>query len=413
MVIRAGERACDARRPPPAEVACAVAQFVFWAAVGLIAYHHLGYPALVHVLARRTRGPARPDRPGGPYPSVTVIVPAHNEAAVIEAKIHNLMALDYPAGRWTAVVALDGCTDATRALAERALDAEGSSPIVLAGYEPNIGKVAVLNDQIARARTDIVVLTDASALVASDALTAGVAPFLDPGVGVVTGRYSVEGLEGHGEAAYWRYQSEVRERESALAGPIGAHGAFYLFRRSAWMPLPPDTINDDFVLPMSIVLRGFRAVYQPAIVARELERSKSRQEFRRRIRIGAGNLQQVLRLAKLGLPHHGWLAFAFLSGKGLRAMLPFLLAAALAASVVLAAEGRGLFTVFTCAEGAAIAFAIWGGRIHGVREGRLSGTLLYVLEGYLALAVGAVYVLFRREAKVWKLSKAVDKGRPA
>lgn len=387
-----------------------MAAFVFWAALGLIAYHHLGYPALVRLLAWRLAKPARTGQQVGFYPSVTIIVPAHNEAAMIEAKIGNLVDLDYP-GELAVIVALDGCTDATRPLAEAELGRQRPGHVVLASYDRNIGKVAVLNDQIARASSDIVALTDASALVAPDALMAGVAPFADPAVGVVTGRYSVKGLDSHGEAAYWRYQSDVRASESALAGPIGAHGAFYLFRRSAWTPMPPDTINDDFVLPMTIVAAGLKAVFVPAIVATEGERSKSRQEFRRRIRIGAGNLQQVIRLARLGLPRHGWVAFAFLSGKGLRAILPFLLVAAMAASVVLAAQGPAVFTWLVCAEGAATALAMWGGRIPGLRHGRLSGPLLYALEGYLALGIGAAFVLLHRAGQVWTLSKAIDTDR--
>ncbi len=391
-----------------------MATFVFWAAVGLIVYHHVGYPALVRLLlVLRTPRPSRRGRDAAFRPSVTIIVPAHNEEAVIEAKIRNLGAIDYPAGKLVVVVALDGCLDATRALAEAALSTQPPGRIVLTEYDPNIGKVAVLNDQITRARSEIVVLTDASALVAANALVEGVPHFADPAVGVVTGRYSVAGLDGHGEAAYWRYQSDLRAGESALGGPMGAHGAFYLFRRSAWTSLPVDTINDDFVLPMSIVLRGFRAVFEPAIVATEMERSKSRQEFRRRIRIGAGNLQQAVRLARLGDPRRGWIAFAFLSGKGIRGILPFLLVAMIGASLALAVEGSTAFALIACAECLAVVLAVWGSRVPGMREGRLSGTLLYLLEGYLALAVGAGFVLLRRGGKVWRLSKTANEDPSA
>ncbi len=383
-----------------------VAAVTFWVAAGLVAYHHVGYPALLHLLValKAQRARPRPAMPAVP-PCVTVIVPAHNEATVIEAKVRNLASFDYPTDRLTVVLALDGCTDATRQIAEATIKTAPSVRFHIDEYHPNVGKVAVLNDQIARAAGEIVALTDASALVAGDAIGRAAAVFADPSVGVVTGRYSVAGLDGRGEAAYWRYQSDVRVAESALAGPVGAHGAFYLFRRAAWRPLPPDTINDDFVLPMSIVLAGFRAAFEPDIVATELERSKVRQEFRRRVRIGAGNLQQAMRLARLADPRRGWVAFAFMSGKGLRGILPFLLTLMGVATVALAAEGSIPFALLMAVEGAGIALAIWGMKSQRLREGRLSGPLIYALQGYAALWIGAAFVLLRREGRVWKLSK--------
>lgn len=388
-----------------------LAELVFSSALGLIVYHHVGYPLLVRaVLAARRDDPAQEVRENGFRPSVTIIVPVHNEAAVIADKIRNLAAIDYPRDRLRTIIALDGCSDATRPLAEAALREATPGTIVLAEYQPNVGKVAVLNDQIARIGDEVVALTDASAMIAPDALLRAASRFADPTVGVVTGRYLVTDLDHRGESAYWHYQSDLRAGESALAGPVGAHGAFYLFRRSAWTPLPPDTINDDFVLPMSIVLKGLRAVFAPDVVATEVERSKSRQEFRRRVRIGAGNLQQTLRMAGLADPRRGWVAFAFLSGKGLRGVLPFLFLAVLLSSAVLAMRGSAAFAVLVVLEAAGVLFALFGGRIPRIRETRLPATILYLLEGYLALAVGAAFVLLGREGEVWRLSKAFDRA---
>jgi hypothetical protein len=152
-------------------------------------------------------------------------------------------------------------------------------------------------------------------------------------------------------------------------------------------------------------LRGFRAEFEPGIVAQELESTQSKQEFRRRIRIGAGNLQQVVRLRNLADPRRGWVAFAFLSGKALRGVLPFLILIVLASSLALALEGERLFRFAVAIEALLIALAAWGGSIPGFRKGRLTGPMIYLLEGYLALGVGAAYVLSRRGQQVWRMSK--------
>ena len=385
---------------------------LFLVAFGLIVYHHVGYPFAIRIcLALWPPHHQKTTAMRGlvaDLPSIAIIVPAHNEAAVIEAKIRNLAALDYPADRLKCVLALDGCTDATRALAEAAIKTVRPGLITLVEYQPNIGKVAVLNDQIARTGSEIVALTDASALVGSDALIRASEHFRDPIVGVVTGAYSMLLSGSDGETAYWRYQSDVRARESALAGPMGAHGAFYLFRRATWTPLPQDTINDDFVLPMTIVLHGFRAVQDPAITASELERTKSGQDFWRRVRIGAGNLQQVVRLVRLGDPRRGWVSFAFLSGKGLRGILPFLLIGLVLASLWGALQGHPVFGFLFAFEMLIAGCSLWGSAFP-MRNNRLFNASMYVLEGYVAITLGALLWVLRQDTKVWRMSKTFDR----
>lgn len=393
-----------------------LAILLFWIAFGLIVYHHVGYPFAIRICL--ALWPPRYEKTTAMHgriadlPDIAIIVPAHNEAAVIEAKVRNLAALDYPAGQLKCIVALDGCTDATRDLAEAAIKTVRPGLITLVEYQPNIGKVAVLNDQIALTGSEIVALTDASAIVGSDALISAAEHFRDPIVGVVTGAYSMELSGSEGETAYWRYQSAVRAAESALAGPMGAHGAFYLFRRAAWTPLPQDTINDDFVLPMTIVLHGFRAVLEPAIIASELERTKSGQEFSRRVRIGAGNLQQVIRLARLGDPRRGWVSFAFLSGKGMRGILPLLIISLVLTSLWGALQGHRVFGLLFAFEILITGCALWGTAI-SMRHNRLFSTPIYALAGYVAITLGALLFLLRQDRRLWRWSKAFDRNRLA
>ncbi|HTR13111.1 MAG TPA: glycosyltransferase family 2 protein [Roseiarcus sp.] len=393
-----------------------LSSLLFWVAFGLIVYHHIGYPFAIRLCL--VLWPPRSEKTDakhggvGDLPSIAIIVPAHNEAAVIEAKIRNLAALDYPADRLKCIVALDGCTDATRSVAEAAIKTLRPGLITLVEYQPNVGKVAVLNDQIAKTGSEIVALTDASALVGSDTLIRAAEHFRDPIVGVVTGTYSMALSGSEGETAYWRYQSDVRFKESVLAGPMGAHGAFYLFRRAAWTRLPEDTINDDFVLPMTIVAQGFRAVLEPAITALELERTKSGQDFWRRVRIGAGNLQQAIRLARLGDPRRGWVSFAFLSGKGLRGVLPVLLIVIVLTSLWRTLQGNRAFGLIFALEILIVGSALLSSAVP-MRNNRWFSAPMYVLEGYVAITLGALLLLLGQDRKVWRLSKAFNRNRVA
>lgn len=391
------------------------ASLIFWFVAVLVVYHHVLYPVLLRSLAARRRGrvrfPAGPSCIAPSCPSITIIVPAHNEAGVIAAKIRNLNSLAYPADKLHVVLALDGCTDDTAELARNELaKLQQKVSWRVVEYSNNIGKVAVLNDTISACHTAIIAVSDASAMVGPDALLRAAAHFGNPKVGVVCGTYRIQTPGSEGERTYWDYQTMVKADEAALAAPMGAHGAFYLFRRQLWTRLPADTINDDFILPMRIVLEGQRAVYDKAIVAVELEQSSSEQDFRRRVRIGAGNLQQVLRLIALGDPRRGWIAFVFLSGKGLRAAIPVLLLAAALSTVVLASGGSTFYTWVLLAEiaGPVIVYVWKRPRPRPIEWA------YYLIAGHIAAAIGYVLLFTGKAGSVWRSSSLKkDKAKSA
>ncbi len=186
---------------------------------------------------------------------------------------------------------------------------------------------------------------------------------------------------------YWRYQTRLKQDEAALASPFGAHGAFYVFPRALWTPLEADTINDDVILPMRIVERGFLGVYDPAIAIVESEDDRPADDLRRRQRLGAGAIQQTLRLWRLGDPRRPGLAFVFLSGKALRAIMPFLLIAAFVSSLALS-QSSPVFAVLFAAQLVAYAVGLMAGLLIP-QMGRLPvvHALAYLVSGYAAAGI--------------------------
>jgi lipopolysaccharide/colanic/teichoic acid biosynthesis glycosyltransferase len=308
---------------------------------GLVAYHHVGHPMALRLLARPPEVP--PDAPPH-YLRVAIIVPAFQEERRIVAKLRNLAALDHPRERLVIHVLCDGCTDATAGLARE--EAERLAPlgvnVLVTEHAQNRGKGVILNEAIASLTEDVIVLTDVSSAVAPDALRLGLRWFADQTISVVGGRYRISPRAQPGERAYWSYQNKIRRLEALAGAPMGVNGAFYLLRRAQWRSTPPDAINDDFVLPMRMVAAGARVALEEAIEIEELEASTSRQDWRRRVRLGAGALQQVFLCRGLLDVRRPRIAFIFASGKGLRAFMPFLLLLALLASFGLLLEGHAL-----------------------------------------------------------------------
>ena len=371
-----------------------IAESLCLASCGLVAYHHLVYPLALKALARRSGSHREAIRVGwSRLPSMTLIVPAHNEARFIEAKIENCAAFDYPAGRLRIVIVCDGCTDATVERARAAIErlGEGAARFELVVQTNNLGKVATLNAAIAACGSDLVALSDASASLSEDALLRSAWRFAEDRVGFVTGVYAVpDGTPA--QKLYWRYQTALKQDEAALDLPFGAHGAFYVFIRAMWTPLEPDTINDDVILPMRIVKRGFRGLYDPAIAVVERENDHPADDLRRRQRIGAGAIQHTIRLAGLADPRRPGLAFTFLSGKALRALMPFIMIVALVSSLALSGSSP-FFAALAFAQLAVYAVGLAGMLIPQARKLPVVRTIAYVVEGYAAAGVGAVRYL--------------------
>ena len=372
----------------------------------LIIYHHLIYPVILQQLhCHQQKDDSEPSAALNrqKQPSICVLIPAYNEADVIADKIRNLACLEYPTEKFNVVIACDGCTDQTAAIARRcAQDVENSQlDITIIELPQNRGKVFVLNMVIECLNQEIIALSDASALISIDALSIAAKHFTDPKVAVVGAGYQLLQAGNCGEDAYWKYQRKIKLAESALGNPIGVHGALYLFRRHLFEPLPADTINDDFILPMAIVSHGYHAIYEPTMVALELEQASRQMDLQRRVRLGAGNLQQLLRLPKLLAPSMGWTAFNFFSGKALRAVMPLLIMIQLLLCFVLATQSFELL-IFALLQIIGFSCAWLSSYLPEHKIHKYLNILFYLANGYRCSLLGTFRYLFGLERGCWK-----------
>ena len=305
-----------------------LAELIFWMAVSVPLYAFAGYPLVLLALGLVIR---REVRTAPIRPLVSLLIPAYNEARVMARKIENSLALEYPPDRIEIVVVSDGSSDKTVDIAQ------SLGGVRVLALPENRGKVAALNAAVPELRGEIIVFSDASALLALDAVRRLVENFADPAVGAASGRYSVvkpnEVNIGASEDLYWRYEAFIKIHESRLASTLGAHGHLHAIRKELY-PFPPsETINDDYVIPLSVLGRGFRAVHEPTAVVYEEAREMT--GFGRRIRIMAGNLQQLRHLRQFLAPFQPLPLMFFLSHKVVRLLVPFAMLTALVGNLFL------------------------------------------------------------------------------
>ena len=309
---------------------------VFWAALFLVVYTYLIYPVLLWLLAAGRKMPEY--APLSEWPAVSLIIGAHNEEAVLRAKLENALAMDYPAEQLDILVVSDASTDGTDRIATEFAE----RGVRLHRQEVRGGKTEAQNAGVRLARGQFLAFSDANSMYASSALKRLLAPFADERIGCVCGELQYANPDeqgaGKGEGLYWRYEQFLKRRESLLSSTLGANGAIYALRRELFVELRGDIIS-DFVAPLGAWRRGFRIAYEPKAVATEYSSVRFGDEFRRRRRIVSRSLYGLWTEAGVLNPFaHFFFAFQMFSHKLLRWLVPVWLLVVLAVNIPLATD---------------------------------------------------------------------------
>ena len=340
-------------------------RWMFWLSAVTVVYAYLGYPVWLWL---RSWWSPRPVLRGSGLPMVSAVMVVRNEESSIARKLGNLLTLEYPAEKLEVVVVSDGSSDGTEAaLAEF----ERRDPRVrLLAKRPSKGKAAGLNDAIALARGEVLLFTDARQQIEPSALRFLIENFGDSQVGVASGELMLgdpaSGETAKGMGLYWRIEKRIRELESASGSVAGATGALYCARRCLLDPLPEGTILDDVLLPMQVIRRGSRVIFDSRARAWDSPDLGDSREFSRKVRTLSGNYQ-LLQLAPWLLSSSNAIRFEFISHKLSRLIVPFALLGLLLASIFL----PGAF--YRVALGAQLAFYVLSlASLGGIKVGPLS-----------------------------------------
>jgi cellulose synthase/poly-beta-1,6-N-acetylglucosamine synthase-like glycosyltransferase len=315
-----------------------MAELAFWASAGVLTYVYAGYPFLIYLFGRLA---SRRVRAAKCFPSVSVLIPAFNEAQDIVRTITNKLGLDYPPDKLDVIVVSDDSTDGTDELVQD-LAAKSAGRLRLLRQSPRQGKTAALNMAVRVAQGEILVFSDANSLYAGDALSHLVASFADPRVGYVTGQMiytNPDGvLIGDGCSAYMRYENLLRRYETLLGSVVGVDGGVDAMRKELYRPMRSDQLP-DLILPLSVVVAGHRVIYDPAAVVREPALVRSRDEYSMRVRVAIRALWALRDMKRLLNPfRYSVYAWQLFSHKILRYLAFIPLIVLLLASLLLYRE---------------------------------------------------------------------------
>lgn len=235
-------------------------------------------------------------RAAAELPFVSVLVPAHNEVAVIAQSVLAMLALDYPA--FEVIVIDDGSTDGTLA----ALDGLRADPrLRLVRKNVNEGKALALNDALLLARGDILMCMDADAAPDAAMLRRIVPHFDAPRVAAVTGNPRVRNtgtfLARLQAVEFSSIISLLRRAQRVWGRVVTVSGVVAALRRSAVLDVGGFSANmptEDIELTWKLQRRFYDVRYEPRAVCWMTVPLSYRGLYRQRLRWAHG-LMQVLR----------------------------------------------------------------------------------------------------------------------
>jgi poly-beta-1,6-N-acetyl-D-glucosamine synthase len=353
----------------------------------LLTHVYVFYPLSLLFLKRKK---GNRDFSGAPpsYPSVAMVCAAHNEDQVLEEKIRNFLAIDYPPDKLCVYFGSDGSTDRT----DEILLSYSDNERIRSFMYPRRGKAAVINELMRNVEAEIVAFSDANTLYAKDAIGKMVRRFSDPSVGGVCGNLHLsaptENIGMAGEEKYWFIETWLKKMESSIDSLIGATGGIYAIRRALFEAQPEGIcLADDLLLPVRIAAKKYRIVFEEQAHAFEETNVDIFQEFQRRVRIAVGSLVILSFWSGFSAGLSPFFKYSFFSHKLLRWLIPFILIALLLATGVLTLLGSFMQWLFF------LQLVAYGAGLVGLLAEKLkipSGVLVF--PAYFLLANAAVFV---------------------
>ena len=156
-------------------------EWTFWISLGVVGYTYIGYALLLTVLVKLKQMLSKKPKSGADafVPEVTLVVPSYNEADILEQKIQNCLALDYPKDKLSILFITDGSTDKSPEIVSR------YPQIQLLHAPRRAGKSAAENRAIRHVETPFVVFCDANTELNPEAIRLMMQHYADPQVGAV------------------------------------------------------------------------------------------------------------------------------------------------------------------------------------------------------------------------------------
>lgn len=320
---------------------------IFWISLAILFYCYLGYGIILFFLNKIRiffKNPAKSKADKIGFIPVTLIVAVYNEATILEEKIRNTLAIDYPSDKLQIIFVDDGSSDDSANIIRK------YPSVKLLQQEVRSGKIAAIKRAMRSVKTPVVVFSDANSMLNKESIHTIVSHYSNKKVGGVAGEKKIfhnqngSAIEGS-EGLYWKYESFMKQQDSLFHTVVGAAGELFSIRTDLFKETDDAVIVDDFIISMQICLQGYLVKYEPEAYSAETASASLAEEQKRKIRISAGAYQSIGYLKQaLNFISYPLLSFQYISRRLLRWIFcPFLIPLLLIANIFIVMNTHGNF----------------------------------------------------------------------
>ena len=373
-------------------------QIVFWLSIIFILYSYFLYPLILFILGLFYR---KETKKGEIEPLVSLLVSVYNEEKIIEKKIENSLALDYPKNRLEIVVASES-DDKTDEIVKRYRE----KGVKLCTYPGRGGKPYSIYRTLPKCQGEIIVFTDANAMFRKNALRKLVRNFAGPKIGCVSGELKYinpqKAVVGESERIYWKYEILLKRLESKIHSVLGANGSIYAIRKKLYSPLS-EIRGDDFELPIRVAQQGFGVVWEPEAVSEEEVYPETIKEFKRKVFTIGWHFPGALMLLRDSLKKNQLLlVFQLISHKILRWLIGFFLIFILLSNIFLL--DNPFYLILFIGQIIFYSFAIFGYIQDKKRKkiNKIVNLAYYFCTVNLAALIGVIKGILGKQKQTWE-----------
>lgn len=301
-----------------------ITKFLYFMSMFIILWAMIGYPIFLKVIYKIIK-PKKIQKNYNYCPTVTVMVVAHNEEKVILEKLNNIINLDYPTNKLKFLIASDNSTDDTNNIVERFILQYPEKNISLFKVTKRKGKTNAQNEAQKVVDTEILVMTDANAILDTKAIRELASYFIDEKVAYVTGclRYinDTQFDTAKSESTYWNLDLKMRYIESEIQTITAGNGALYACRNKEYYDFNPIQCHDS-AMPIYYAIHNKRALFNPDAIAYEKAGENNIDEFNRKVRMNREILSSILPNIKiLNIFKYKWFTIFYLGHRTCRYLL--------------------------------------------------------------------------------------------
>jgi glycosyltransferase involved in cell wall biosynthesis len=326
-----------------------IPELIFWIAVFLVLHTYVLYPLILRVFSAGRKGNTILYERNEELPVVSIIISAHNEESCIKEKVKSIYSGSYPPEKFEVLIGSDYSSDGTGDIVRLLM--EDYPSLKFFDFKERRGKGSVVNELVQNSSGTILVLTDANVIFSDDTLFFLVRHFKNIEIGLVDTNMVNLGMKEEGisyqEKAYISREVHIKDYESRLWGAMmGPFGGCYAIRKEDYAQVPANFLVDDFYINMRIFEKGKLAINDVHAIVYENLPGELKVEFRRKVRIGTGDFQNLRKFWRLIFTSR--YGFAFLSHKVARWFGPFFLLIALSVNIYLVSERSFYAWILLC-----------------------------------------------------------------